>query len=227
MILSIPDVLSKAQIAAARKILDAATWVDGRVTAGPQSAMAKENLQLPVDSAAAREVGDMIFTALGTNALFLSAAMPDKILPPLFNRYQDNGCFGIHIDNAIRQLPGGRGRLRTDLSCTLFFTEPDEYDGGDLVIEDVFGAQRVKLPAGHMVLYPSTSLHQVTPVTRGARTCAFFWLQSMIRSDERRAIMFDLDQSIQTLARSLGLDHPEVLRLSAVYHNLVRMWAEL
>lgn len=230
MILRIPDVLTPQQVAHARQILDEAEWVDGKVTAGHQSAQAKDNMQLPEGSPAARELGDLILAALGQNQLFLSAALPLSVFPPLFNRYSGGQSFGTHVDNAIRQVRGSSHRIRTDLSCTLFFAGPEEYDGGELSIEDTYGVQQVKLPAGHMVLYPSTSLHHVTPVTRGARICSFFWLQSMIRDDGQRSILFDLDLSIQRLSRDLPNDpvaSQTSVQLTGVYHNLLRQWAEV
>src|SRR5690606_32022721 len=181
MLLQVPDVLTPQQVAQARQMLDAAPWADGRATAGPQSARAKMNLQLPEDSHEARELGALILGALQRNALFMSAALPLRIYPPMFNRYGGGHSFGNHVDNAIRLVPGTPHRIRTDVSATLFFANPDEYDGGELVVEDTYGVQGVKLPAGHMVLYPSTSLHRVTPVTRGARVASFFWLQSLVR----------------------------------------------
>lgn len=230
MIISIPDVLTPEQVAHGRKILDEAEWVDGRVTAGHQSAQAKDNMQLPEGSPAARELGEMILKALGRNPLFLSAALPLHIFPPLFNRYSGGQSFGTHVDNAIRTVPGTAHRIRTDLSCTLFFAGPEEYDGGELCIEDTYGIQKVKLPAGAMVLYPSTSLHYVTPVTRGARICSFFWLQSMIREDSRRSLLFDLDLAIQRLGRDLPDNQTAgetAIQLTGVYHNLLRQWAEM
>lgn len=230
MLLTIPDVLTPDQVREARKILGEAEWVDGNVTSGHQSAKAKNNMQLPQESAAARKLGDMILAALGSNPLFLSAALPKTVFPPLFNRYSGGQSFGTHVDNAIRQFPGQPTRIRTDLSATLFFAGPDEYDGGELCIEDTYGVQRIKLPAGHMVLYPSTSLHHVTPVTRGARVSSFFWMQSMIRSDEQRSLLFDLDLAIQRingeLAGHQAADQSSV-QLTGVYHNLLRQWAEL
>ncbi|MBK8001588.1 MAG: Fe2+-dependent dioxygenase [Verrucomicrobia bacterium] len=230
MLLSIPDVLTREQVAQARQILDQADWVDGKVTAGHQSAKTKDNMQIPEGHPAAQQLGEMILTALGKNPLFLSAALPLRVFPPLFNRYSGGQSFGTHVDNAIRQVPGTPHRIRTDLSATLFFAGPEEYDGGELCVEDTYGVQRVKLPAGHMILYPSTSLHHVTPVTRGARICSFFWLQSMIRDDGRRSLMFDLDLAIQRLGRDLP-DQPaaqqSAVQLTGVYHNLLRQWAEL
>jgi PKHD-type hydroxylase len=230
MLIRIPDVLTAGQVAQARQILDTAEWVDGRVTAGHQSARAKDNLQIPEGSPAWRELGDMILKALQQNSLFLSAALPLHVFPPLFNRYSGGQSFGTHVDNAIRQVPGSPHRIRTDISATLFFSEPDEYDGGELSIEDTYGVHRIKLPAGHIVLYPATSLHHVTPVTRGARTCSFFWIQSMLRDDGQRSLLFDLDLAIQRLGRDLP-DEPAAkqtaVQLTGVYHNLLRQWSEL
>ncbi len=226
MLLAIPDVLNAEQVAQARKMLDEAQWVDGKVTAGHQSAKAKDNMQIPENHPAARELGDMILTALGKNPLFISAALPLRVFPPLFNRYTGGQSFGTHVDNSIRNITGTAHRIRTDLSATLFFTGPEEYDGGELCVEDTYGTKSVKLPAGHMILYPSTSLHHVKPVTRGARICSFFWLQSMIRDDGQRTLMFDLDSAIQRIAQ----DHPQSpypVQLTGVYHNLLRQWAEL
>jgi len=225
MLLAIPNVLTPEQVAESRRVLEAAVWVDGRVTAGHQGARVKDNLQLPVDSPAAQQVGQVILQALGGNPLFMSAALPLHVLPPLFNRYSSGQTFGTHVDGSIRSLPNGQ-RIRTDLSCTLFFAEPDEYEGGELVIEDTYGSKAVKLPAGHLILYPSTSLHQVSPVTRGTRLCSFFWLQSMVRSDTQRALLFDMDIAIQRLGAENAL-HPSVVSLTGVYHNLLRQWAEM
>lgn len=226
MLLAIPNVLTAAQVGEARAILEAAEWVDGKVTAGHQGARVKDNMQLPVESPAARQVGAMILKALGANPLFMSAALPLHILPPMFNRYSGGQTFGNHVDGSIRTVPGTSHRLRTDLSCTLFFAGPEEYDGGELIIEDTYGSKAVKLPAGHMILYPSTSLHQVTPVTRGARLCSFFWLQSMIRDDGRRRLLFEMDVAIQRLGTE-NATHPSVVQLTGVYHNLLRQWAEM
>ncbi|KUE89656.1 PKHD-type hydroxylase [Cupriavidus necator] len=226
MMLQIPDVLSKAQVAQVRQVIDAAAWADGNETSGYQSALAKRNLQLPEGSPAARQVGDLIQDALGNNALFFSAALPLKVYPPLFNRYEGGHTFANHVDNAIRYLRGTSFRIRCDLSATLFLTEPDEYDGGELVIEDTYGQQRVKLPAGHMVLYPATSIHHVTPVTRGARVSSFFWIQSMVRDDGQRALLFELDARIRQVAQELGQAHESVIGLTGVYHNLLRRWAD-
>jgi PKHD-type hydroxylase len=230
MLIAIPDVLTAEQIAHARQLLDSAEWVDGKGTAGYQSAKAKDNMQLPEDSPAARELGEMILSALSKNPLFHAAALPLQIFPPLFNRYSGGQSFGTHVDNAIRQHRTLPVRIRTDLSATLFFAGPEEYDGGELCIEDTYGVQRVKLPPGHMVLYPSTSLHHVTPVTRGARVCSFFWLQSMIRDDGKRSLLFDLDLSIQRLGRDLknhAVAEQTAVQLTGVYHNLLRQWVEM
>lgn len=226
MLLAIPNVLTPEQLAEARKLLEAADWIDGKATAGHQGARVKDNMQLPVDSPAARQVGAMILKALGANPLFMSAALPLHILPPMFNRYSGGQTFGTHVDGSIRTVPGTNHRLRTDLSCTLFFADPEEYDGGELIIEDTYGSKSVKLPAGHMILYPSTSLHQVTPVTRGTRLCSFFWLQSMIRDNGKRSMLFDMDVAIQRLGAE-NATHPSVVSLTGVYHNLLRQWAEM
>jgi PKHD-type hydroxylase len=226
MLLQVPNVLTPDQIAHARVLLARATWIDGRVTAGPQSSRAKQNLQLPEDSPQSRELGDVILGALQRNALFMSAALPLKIFPPLFNQYAGGHSFGSHVDNAIRQVPGTPHRVRTDLSATLFFAEPSEYEGGELVVEDTYGVHSVKLAAGHMILYPSTSLHYVKPVTSGARVASFFWIQSLIRDDGRRTLLFDMDTAIQRLAADVP-DHPSTVQLTGVYHNLLRQWAEL
>jgi len=226
MLLPIPDVLTSEQVAHAREVMERAEWVDGRVTAGHQSARAKDNQQLPEDSPAARELGQMILAALQRNPLFITAALPLQVFPPLFNRYRGGQSFGTHVDNAIRQVTGTPHRIRTDLSATLFFTGPEEYDGGELVVEDTYGVHSVKLPAGHMVLYPSTSLHHVRPVTRGARICSFFWIQSMVRDDGERTLLFDLDATIQRISTDLP-DHPSAVQLTGIYHNLLRRWAEM
>jgi PKHD-type hydroxylase len=225
MLLPIPNVLTAEQVTKARGICDHAQWTDGRVTAGHQSARAKDNMQLSEDSAAARELGEMVLTALGQNALFISAALPSRVFPPLFNRYSGGQSFGTHVDNAIRQVTGTGHRIRTDLSATLFLANPDEYDGGELVVEDTYGSHGVKLPAGHMILYPATSLHHVRPVTRGARLASFFWIQSMVRDDGQRTILFDLDSAIQRLNLDVR-DHPTTVQLTGVYHNLLRQWAD-
>ncbi|GGH16667.1 PKHD-type hydroxylase [Alsobacter metallidurans] len=226
MLICIPDVLGPEQVSQCRQVMDKAHWQDGRMTAGPQSASVKNNMQLPAASPEARELGDIVLDALGRNALFLSAALPLRILPPMFNRYGVGQTFGVHVDNAIRNVPGSATRIRTDLSCTLFLSEPDEYEGGELTIETAYGANEVKLPAGHAVLYPSTSLHCVQPVTSGARVASFFWIQSMIRDESPRSMLFELDQTIQELQGERGLDDPASVRLTGVYHNLIRHWAE-
>ena len=223
MLLTIPDVLTAEQVQQCRSQLDAAEWVDGRVTAGHQSAMKKQNSQIPETHPVAQQVGEVLLQALGRNPLFRSAALPLRVFPPLFNRYAGGQNFGTHVDNAIRTHGASGQRIRTDLSCTLFFSEPDEYEGGELSVEDIYGVHRVKLPAGSLVLYPATSLHHVTPVTRGARVCSFFWLQSIVRSDERRTLLFDLDQSIQMLEPGSA----PAVKFTGVYHNLLRQWAEM
>ena len=226
MMLPIPDVLDKAGLARTRALIDAGAWADGNATSGPQSALAKRNEQLPEDSAAAKEAGRLVLEALGRSALFIAAALPLKIFPPLFNRYQGGEAFGTHIDNAIRIHRGSEFRVRTDLSATLFLEDPDAYEGGELVVEDNVGASAVKLPAGHLLLYPASSLHRVEPVTKGARVASFFWIQSMVRDDGQRTILFDLDRSIQAIAADRGQDDAEVIRLTGVYHNLLRRWAD-
>jgi PKHD-type hydroxylase len=226
MVLQIPDVLSAEQVAQARRLLDSADWVDGRVTAGHQSARTKDNSQMPEDHPVARQLGEVILGALGRNALFVSSALPLRVFPPLFNCYRGGQSFGNHVDNAIRQARSTGATLRTDLSATLFLTDPDEYDGGELMVEDTYGVHSVKLPSGHMVLYPASSLHKVTPVTRGARVSSFFWIQSMVRDDGERTLLFDLDTAIQRLTVDLP-DHPAAVQLTSVYHNLLRRWADV
>jgi PKHD-type hydroxylase len=226
MLVCIPEILSKEQVAQCRALLAEASWVDGRKTAGAQSAAVKNNWQLPQDSPTGRAMGDLILDALGANQTFVSAALPLKILPPMFNRYGIGQTFGTHIDNAIRGVPGTSVRIRTDLSATLFLTEPEDYDGGELIVEDYYGAHEVKLAAGDLVLYPATSLHMVTPVTRGERISSFFWLQSMIRDQQARTLLYDLDQTIQTLGDDIGLDAAAYVRLTGIYHNMIRLWAE-
>lgn len=225
MLLTIEELLTKAEVAAFRDRLAAADWVDGRVTAGEQSALAKRNLQVPEGSPAARELGERILGALGRNPRFVSAALPLRVFPPLFNRYDAGMAFDTHVDNAIRF--SGPVRYRTDLSATLFLSEPDAYDGGELIIEDAYGEHAVKLAAGSMVLYPATSLHRVAPITRGSRWASFFWIQSMVRSDEQRTLLFDLDTAIQALSARVGQGEPAAVSLAGSYHNLVRMWAEV
>jgi PKHD-type hydroxylase len=226
MLVTIADVLTKEQVAECRLLMERAEWVDGNVTSGHQSALAKNNMQLPEGSAVARQLGEMIQDALGQNAQFIAAALPLKVYPPLFNRYTGGQQFGTHVDNAIRHLRGTNFRIRSDLSCTLFLSEPEGYDGGELTIEDVYGEQKVKLPAGHMVLYPSSSLHHVTPVTRGSRVSSFFWLQSMVREDSQRTLLYQMDVTIQQLATDLGHADARVISLTGIYHNLLRRWAD-
>ncbi len=225
MLIAIPNVLAAEQIVKARQLLENAVWVDGKVSAGHQGARVKDNQQLLPENPVAQKVGNEILRALGANQLFMSSALPLHILPPMFNRYSGGGTFGTHVDGSIRVIPGTQKQIRTDLSCTLFLADPSEYEGGELIVEDTYGSKSVKLPAGHMILYPSTSLHQVTPVTKGTRLCSFFWLQSMIRDDGKRSLLFDMDLGIQRL----GVDHPDhpsTVQLTGVYHNLLRQWAE-
>jgi PKHD-type hydroxylase len=228
MLLQIPDVLTAAQVAHARTQLDAADWADGRITAGHQSAKAKDNAQLPESSPVAHELGAMVLDALSRNSTFFSAALPKRIYPPLFNRYSGGQSFGYHVDNAVRydRSRGGAEAVRTDLSATLFLSAPEEYDGGELIIEDTFGTQNVKLPAGHLVLYPGSSLHRVAPVTRGTRLASFFWMQSMLRDDGHRRLMFQMDVAIRRLTQDVP-EHPALVQLTGVYHNLLREWAEV
>jgi len=226
MLINVEGVFTADEAAQIRRQLEAATWVDGKVTAGLQSAQVKRNRQLPEADPLAKSLGDMILQRLARNNVFMSAALPRKIFPPLFNCYEGGEAFGFHVDNAVRAIPGTSERVRTDLSATLFFSDPDSYDGGELVIEDTFGTREVKLPAGHMVLYPGSSLHRVNPVTRGARISSFFWMQSLVREDAQRALLLDLDVAIQTLNRDVP-DHSSILQLTGVYHNLLRRWADV
>jgi Uncharacterized iron-regulated protein len=226
MLLPIENVLSGEQVIACRKALDSAAWIDGNVTAGHQSRLAKDNVQLAESNPIAVEIGDLIVAQLEQNALFVSAALPRKIFPPLFNRYAGGQSFGTHVDNAIRQVAGTEHRVRTDLSATLFLSEPEEYDGGELVVEDNYGVQKVKLNAGSMILYPASSLHHVTPVTRGVRIASFFWIQSMVRDDGERTLLFDLDSAIQRVSADSPTS-PAAVQLTGVYHNLLRRWAEV
>ncbi|MEJ2818369.1 Fe2+-dependent dioxygenase [Caulobacter sp. CCG-8] len=227
MMIQIPDVLTPDQVAHCRAVLDAADWIDGNATSGFQAAMAKNNQQLPQDGAAAREVGAIIVQALQANRLFVAAALPRTILTPLFNRYGAGMGFGDHIDNSIRRDPVTGQTLRTDLSITVFLSDPEAYDGGELVVEDAYGSHVVKLTAGAAILYPASSLHHVTEVTRGVRTASFFWIQSLVRDDAKRALLLDMDVSIQRLSMAVGTDDPSVLSLTGSYHNLLRMWAEV
>ncbi len=227
MMLHVPGVLSPDQVADLRARIDAAAWEDGNATAGPQSALTKHNLQLPEASEAARAAGGQVREALTRNPLFMSAALPHTVYPPLFNRYGPGQTFGDHVDNAMRFQRDQGVRLRTDLSATLFLCDPDDYDGGELVVEDTYGVHAVKLPAGDLILYPASSLHRVEPVTRGERVASFFWVQSLVRDDARRALLFDMDISSQQLARATGQGAPPIVALTGAYQNLLRMWAEL
>jgi PKHD-type hydroxylase len=207
-------------------MLEEAEWVDGIITAGHQSARAKRNMQLPEAHPAAGELGGMIVAALERSPLFMSAALPLKVFPPLFNRYEGGQLFDNHVDNAIRQVTGTPHRVRTDLSATLFLSSPEQYDGGELVVEDTYGVHGVKLPPGHLILYPASSLHHVRPVARGVRLASFFWVQSMVRDDGERTLLFDLDTAIQRIGQEAP-DHPSAVQLTGVYHNLLRRWADV
>ena len=226
MLLHIPALLSGEVLTQVSARLKDADWQDGRKTAGPQSGAVKHNMQLAEDSAEGRALGDLVLAGLDRSALFWSAALPARVYPPLFNKYETGMDFGSHIDNAIRKIPGSRMRIRTDVSATLFLSPPQSYDGGALVIEDTYGEKAVKLPAGDMVIYPATSRHRVLPITRGVRVASFFWIQSMVKDDAERAMLFELDQSIQKLTVEHGANDPGVLRLTGLYHNLVRKWGE-
>lgn len=225
MMVHIPRVLTPEQVAHCRAVFDKAAWEDGRTTAGKQSMQVKKNLQLPEGSPAARELGDLVLAGLEKSPLFISAVLPQRVFPPLFNRYEQGMDFGSHVDNAIRPLLGSNQRIRTDVSATLFLSEPDSYDGGELVVEDTYGNHSAKLPAGDLIVYPSTSLHHVTPVTRGVRLASFFWIQSMIRDAGQRSLLFDMDTSIMQLTREVPKS-PALVMLTGVYHNLLRQWAE-
>lgn len=225
MLLHVPQVLNSEELSQLQTLMAEAAWTDGKVTAGTQSAQVKRNMQLPEASADAEAARQIVLKALGRNALFFSAALPKKIYPPLFNQYREGMDFGAHIDNAVRTHAASGMHVRTDISCTLFLADPDSYEGGELVVEDTYGHQMVKLPAGDMVLYPGTSLHHVRPVTSGARLASFFWLQSMIRDDAQRTLLFDMDAAIATLRQQMG-DTAAVIRLTGNYHNLIRMWAD-
>ena len=226
MLIEVPNILDAAQVAYFRKRLDEADWVDGNVTSGHQAAKAKNNLQVPEESPIAKELGDIILKSLGRSALFMSAALPFRIFPPLFNCYRGGQSFGTHVDGAIRPLTGTGHRIRTDMSMTLFLSEPEEYDGGELTIQEHFGPKSVKLKAGNLVLYPSSSLHKVTPVTRGARISSFFWLQSMVRDDDIRTELFNMDVAIQKLTRDVP-EHSGIVELTGIYNNLIRRYAEI
>ncbi|WP_353149850.1 Fe2+-dependent dioxygenase [Pollutimonas bauzanensis] len=224
MMLKIPDVLTADEVRQCRQALEQADWVDGRATAGHVAVNAKNNLQLPLDHPVAQQLGDFILGILSQNPAFISAALPLRILPPRFNRYEGGGDYGYHIDNSIFGVPGTQQRIRTDISSTLFFSDPDEYDGGELVVQDTYGTHTVKLPAGHMVVYPGASLHRVTPVTRGTRYASFFWTQSLVREDHRRSLLWELDTAIQHVAHTMP-DHESMPQLTGVYHNLIREWS--
>ena len=226
MIVAIPNAIDPAQLQAVRTFIDAADWADGNATSGHQSALAKHNLQLPENSPEARQAGALILEALRRNPLFIAAALPKKIYPPLFNSYAEGQSFGTHVDNAIRLRAGSDFRVRTDLSATLFLENPDAYEGGALTIDGQFGVSTIKLPAGHMILYPASSLHRVEPVTRGRRAASFFWIESMVRDDAARQTLFDLDSSVQALAADRGHGDAQVIRLTGIYHNLMRRWAD-
>ena len=224
MLLHIPGVLSPEQIRRMRESLDAAPWVDGRETVGAQGARVKHNQQLPDASPLRRQLGETVLAALAAQPLFHAATLPLRMLPPRFNRYEGGGEYGFHVDGAVMALPDGGGQMRSDVSCTLFLGEPDEYEGGELIVSDTYGEHEVKLPAGDLIVYPSSSLHRVAPVTRGARVASFFWVQSLVRDDSQRRLLFELDTSIQALTRT-GTDHAAVLQLTGVYHNLLRQWS--
>ncbi|HTN65307.1 MAG TPA: Fe2+-dependent dioxygenase [Burkholderiaceae bacterium] len=227
MLLRVPEVLSAEAVQRCRRIIETAEWADGRITAGTQSEQVKNNRQLPEDSEASKAARAIVLEALSKSALFITGALPKKTFPPLFNRYDGaSNAFGNHIDNAVRTSKATGLWVRTDLSCTLFLSEPDEYDGGELVIEDTFGTQSVKLAAGDLILYPSSSVHRVEPVTRGTRLASFFWIESMVRDDAQRRLLFDLDMAILALRSSGGGDSEPVVKLTGCYHNLLRMWAD-
>jgi PKHD-type hydroxylase len=226
MLLHIPEVLDAARLAETRALLARAPWVDGRVTAGHQSAQVKDNLQIPEGCPEHRALGEIVLAALESNPLFISSVLPLRVFPPLFNRYDPGMTFGAHVDNAIRQVTGTPHRIRTDVSCTLFLSDPASYEGGELIVEDTYGEKRVKLPAGDAVVYPATSLHRVAPVTSGSRLASFFWIQSMVRDDGQRALLFDLDMAINRARGDLPAGHSAPTELTAVYHNLLRRWAD-
>jgi len=226
MIIPIHQVFSREQVQQIREYLDDAEWVDGAATAGQQASSVKHNQQLEHDSTLCQQLGDVVLDALARHSTFISAALPQKIYPPLFNRYAVGEAYGLHVDNAIRIVPGTATRVRTDLSATLFLSDPDEYEGGELCIQDKFGSHKVKLAAGDMILYPSTSLHRVEPVTAGHRVSSFFWMQSMVRNHDQRDVLFDLDTSIQSLTTQHAHDHSDVMRLSAIYQNLIQQWVD-
>jgi PKHD-type hydroxylase len=226
MLVTIPDVLKPDEVAHVRRVLEGTNWVDGRATAGDQAAKVKHNLQVPIDSPAAQELGQIVLRALGANQKFMTAALPLRVLPPMFNRYDVGMTFGAHVDGSVRSHPGTGTRMRTDVSSTLFLTPPEDYDGGELVVHDTYGTHTVKLPAGHMVVYPATSMHSVTPVTRGSRWASFFWTQSLVKDDWQRNMLYDLDMSIISIRSRLPDDDPAVVGMTAHYHNLIRHWSE-
>ena len=227
MLVVIPDVLTPEEVAYIRQVLERTNWIDGRTTAGEQAALVKKNLQVPVDSQEGRELSQIVMRGLARNDTFSSAALPLHVLPPMFNRYDEGMTFGAHVDGSIRVIPGTGQRIRTDVSSTLFLTPAEDYDGGELVVHDTYGTHSVKLPAGHMVVYPATSMHSVTPVTRGSRWASFFWTQSMIKDDWRRNMLYDLDRSIIRIRQTVPDDDPAVVGLTAHYHNLIRHWTEV
>jgi len=227
MLIRVPNVLNDDQVQMVRRQLDSAgsAWVDGRATAGHQGAQVKHNLQIDESTGLARELGDLILAVLERNPLFISAVLPNRVYPPMFNRYEGGMQFGNHVDGAVRLIPGTGMKLRTDVSVTLFISSPDEYDGGELIVEDTYGVHSAKLPAGDMVVYPASSLHRVAPVTRGARIASFFWAESLVRDDAQRTLLFDLDSAIQRLTAT-GADEAARTYLTGCYHNLLRMWGE-
>jgi PKHD-type hydroxylase len=226
MLIHIPGVFSPEEVDRIRAALEQADWADGKITAGHQSAKAKHNLQLPDAHPLSKEIGAALLERLWDHPLFMSAALPNKVFPPLLNCYKAGGNFDFHVDNAVRQARGNPERVRTDLSTTVFFSHPQDYDGGELVIQDTFGPREVKLAAGDLVLYPGTSLHKVNPVTRGARYAAFFWTQSLVREDAQRALLFEMDTAIQQLTRDVP-EHPSLIQLTGAYHNLLRRWVDV
>jgi PKHD-type hydroxylase len=225
MLVRIPNVLNADQLSVVRARLESAAWIDGRISAGYQGARVKDNRQLPEDTQAARDLGDVILAALERNPLFISSTLPNRVYPPMFNRYQGGMTFGNHVDNGLRMLPGSGLKIRTDISCTLFLSAPDEYDGGELCIEDSYGSPSVKLQAGDLVVYPAGSVHRVNPVTRGTRLASFFWVQSMLRDGNQRRLLFELDQAVQRLTATQA-DETALLQLTGTYHNLLRLWSE-
>lgn len=227
MLVTIPDLLTPEELAYIRQVLEGTNWVDGRATAGDQAAKVKNNLQVPPDSAEGRELANIVLRALSRNATYSSAVLPLNVLPPMFNRYDEGMTFGAHVDGSIRIIPGTGQRIRTDVSTTIFLTPPEDYEGGELVVHDTYGVHRVKLPAGHAVVYPATSLHSVEPVTRGSRWGSFFWAQSMLRDDWQRHMLYDLDQAIMRIRTLLPDDDIAVTRLTAHYHNMIRAWSEV